>query len=71
MSISINNYNSPTSAYWGKIQAASLFVSSSIMGTALATNNAIMSWISFGLTIVAGLIPIFTNGPKNETPPPA
>lgn len=69
MSISIRNLNSPTSPFWGKTQAAALFVSSTIMGTALATHNDIMGWISFGLTIIAGLIPIYTNGPKNETPP--
>ena len=60
--ISIKNFNKSTNPFWGKIQAASLFVSSTIMGTALTTDNHIMGWASFGLTILAGLIPIFTNG---------
>lgn len=63
MSISIKNYNHSTSPFWGKIQVASIYVSSTIMGSALSTDNHPLAWVSFALTILAGLIPIFTNGP--------
>lgn len=59
--ISINNINKPTSPFWGKLSAALLFISATLQGSGLATEHHVLVWAGFGLTVAAGLIPIFTN----------
>lgn len=66
--ISMSNRNKPTSPFWGKLAAALLFISATLQGSGLSTENHKLVWIGFGLTIVAGLIPIFT-GTDQPTQP--
>lgn len=65
--ISISNRNKPTSPFWGKLSAALLFISATLQGSGLSTEKHELVWIGFGLTIVAGLIPIFTDSSQSIT----
>lgn len=64
---SITNVNKPTSPFWGKLSAALLFISATLQGSGLATEKHELVWVGFGLTVMAGLIPIFTNSSQPIT----
>lgn len=65
--ISISNINKPTSPFWGKLSAALLFISATLQGSGLSTEHHALVWAGFGLTVIAGLIPIFTNTSQSTT----
>lgn len=68
--ITIGNINKSTTPRWGKIAAACLFISASLQTSGLSTEHHELVWAGTALTIIAGLIPIFTNGSTPVAPTP-
>lgn len=70
-SISVTNISKATSPFWSKVSAACSFVSASILGMGISSDNMTILWFAFGLQIIAGVVVIFTNGtpkPFSRTP---